>query len=160
MKALATLCLLLFIAIPLFAVFQLLHRLETHKVDEGASRRFYEALREEYGLVTKPKRALTEDERIALARKISEDPYADITACDVMEKDPEPSSDRKVVSLVKAGEDGADAPEENEEEKRKRLSREKALATVNAMLDRPGKNKKGDALAELQRTLDKYRKQQ
>jgi len=160
MKALATLCLLLFIAIPLFAVFQLLHRLETHKVDEGASRRFYEALREEYGLVTKPKRALTEDERIALARKISEDPYADITACDVMEKDPETSSENKVVSLAKSGEDGADAPEENEEEKRKRLSREKALATVNAMLDRPGKNKKGDALAELQRTLDKYRKQQ
>ncbi len=159
MKALATLCLLLFIAIPLFAVFQLLHRLETHKVDEGASRRFYEALREEYGLVTKPKRALTEDERIALARKISEDPFGDITACDVMEENPETSPERKVVSLAKTGEDGT-APEENEEEKRKRLSREKALATVNAMLDRPGKNKKGDALAELQRTLEKYRNQQ
>ncbi|MBP0960994.1 MAG: hypothetical protein IJL67_10940 [Oscillospiraceae bacterium] len=160
MKALATLCLLLFIAIPLFAVFQLLHRLETHKVDEGASRRFYEALREEYGLVTKPKRALTEDERIALARKISEDPFGDITACDVMEDDPETPSERKVVSLAKTGEDGAAEAEENEEEKKKRLSREKALATVNAMLDRPGKNKKGDALAELQRTLEKYRKQQ
>jgi hypothetical protein len=158
MKALATLCLLLFIAIPLFAVFQLLHRLETHKVDEGASRRFYEALREEYGLVTKPKRALTEDERIALARKISEDPFGDITACDVMEDDPETSSEGKVVSLAKSGEDGGAAAEENEEEKRKRLSREKALATVSAMLDRPGKNKKGDALAELQRTLEKYRK--
>ena len=159
MKALATLCLLLFIAIPLFAVFQLLHRLETHKVDEGASRRFYEALREEYGLVTKPKRALTEDERIALARKISEDPYADITACDVMENDPEPSSDQNKVSLAKSGENTDVSAEESEEEKRKRLSREKALATVNAMLDRSGKkNKKGDALAELQRTLEKYRK--
>ncbi|MBQ5336711.1 MAG: hypothetical protein J6W65_04670 [Oscillospiraceae bacterium] len=158
MKALATLCLLLFIAIPLFAVFQLLHRLETHKVDEGASRRFYEALREEYGLVTKPKRALTEDERIALARKIAEDPYADITACDVMENDPEPSTDRNKVSLAKSGENTEISAEESEEEKRKRLSREKALATVSAMLDRPGKNKKGDALAELQRTLEKYRK--
>ncbi|MBP0977686.1 MAG: hypothetical protein J6P89_05890 [Oscillospiraceae bacterium] len=158
MKALATLCLLLFIAIPLFAVFQLLHRLETHKVDEGASRRFYEALREEYGLVTKPKRALTEDERIALAKKIAEDPYADITACDVMENDPEPSTDRNKVSLAKSGENTEISAEESEEEKRKRLSREKALATVSAMLDRPGKNKKGDALAELQRTLEKYRK--
>ncbi|WP_044975005.1 hypothetical protein [Ruminococcus sp. HUN007] len=162
MKALATICLLLFIAVPVFAVFQLLHRLETHKVDEGASRRFYEALREEYGLVPeKPKRALTEDERIALAKKISEDPYGNVTAVDVMEKDESDTSEKQGrVSLAKPGDEPAAETEETEEEKNKRLSREKALATVNAMLGSSGqKNKKGDALAELQRTLEKYRKQ-
>ena len=161
MKGLFTLFLIVFIGIIIFAVFQLLHRLDTHKVDEGASRRFYEALREQYGLATeKPKRALTEEERIALAKKLSEDPYSEVTAADIVNETDSVSGaaadeipDRKETSEEKAVTD---------EEEQRKIARAEALAKVDAILGSRGSSKKdtkkGSAYSELQIALEKYKK--
>ena len=160
MKALFTLFLIVFIGIIVFAVFQLLHRLDTHKVDEGASRRFYEALREQYGLaMEKPKRAMTEDERIALAKKLSDDPFSDVTAADIV-NETENSSGARTEGTASEKTSSEDKPLTPEEEQRK-ISREEALAKVDAILGPRGSSKKdkkkGSAFSELQITLEKYK---
>lgn len=166
MKALFTLCLLLFISIPLFAVFQLLHRLEHNKVDKDADRKFYEALRQQYGLADpepEPRRALTEDERIALAKRISDDPFADVKAEDVMEDIPEETKTaeaaaEKISDNASEGSEVKSPENTSSEQKGSQKSREEALAIVSAMMGSRNK-KKGNALAELQDTLAKYRSQ-
>lgn len=162
MRGLFTVFLIVFIGIIVFAVFQLLHRLDTNKVDEGASRRFYEALREQYGLATeKPKRALTEEERIALAKKLSEDPFSDVTAADIVN---ETESSSGTAGDKAAGNNGTseEKPLTPEEEQRK-ISREEALAKVEAILGSRSSSKKdtkkGSAFSELQITLEKYKNQ-
>lgn len=160
MRALFTVFLIVFIGIIVFAVFQLLHRLDTHKVDEGASRRFYEALREQYGLATeKPRRAMTEEERIALAKKLSEDPFSDVTAADIVNE-----TDSSSASSPEGETEGETTTEEKPltaEEEQRKISREEALAKVDAILGSRGSSKKdkkkGSAFSELQITLEKYK---
>ena len=91
MKTLFIILLIMLISIPVFAVFLLLHRLEKHKVDEEAPDRFFRALCDEYSVGNsspKPERVLTEEERIALAKKIAENPFEDVTVDDVIAEQP------------------------------------------------------------------------
>lgn len=159
---------ILLLAVPVFAVFLLLHRLENDTRDKDAGMKFYEALREQYGKNTpeKKKRALTEEERIALAKRISEDPFADVTASDVMTDEPEAEN-------TAASEEHADNEKKTvsqEPEAEGKMSREDALAAVTALMGssreknkkNKGRNRKDSglsAMTELEITLAKYRSQ-
>lgn len=175
MKMLFYFLIMLLIGIPLFAVFQLLHRLEHNPIDKNSEENFYNALRAQYGLDSKeekeePKRTLTAQERIELAKRISEDPFADVKASDVMEELPEDETENTVpegsvsensapeiqkpeISEPKADSDNAaDMAEKPAEGK---MTREQAIALVSGMLG-SDKKKKGSAYASLQETLAKY----
>lgn len=168
--------LLLIIIIPVFAVFQLLRRLDEHKADDGAKDRFFEALCEQYGRpypgntrpeTPEPKRALTEDERIALAKRLSDDPFADITADDIRAESPESeeaSADTAEDTSVSDMEVPEESPSESEavqEDEKKTMNREEALRIVSNMLG-SSKNKddrgKGKAYYELQEMINRYKK--
>lgn len=163
MRTMLVICLIMLIGIPVFAVFQLIHRIENNTHDPLSDEKFYNSLREAYGKSDKPKRALTDDERIALARKISEDPFADVKAADVMEEFPEEeeagvNSAEQEKSEQKAQE-APSASEPETEQPQRTISREQALAMVSGMLGDKGRNKKGRALSELQATMAKYKTQ-
>lgn len=177
MKTLFVVLLIMLIAIPLFAVFQLLHRIEHSNVNKNSDEEFYNALRMQYGLdkeQEKPKRALTADERIALAKRISDDPFADVKAEDVMEelpeetpaaeadKAPEPaakaSSDDSEVKNEKTAEEAPAQKASEEKPEEGKMTREQAIALVSGMLG-SDKKKKGSAYASLQETLAKYQNQ-
>lgn len=174
MRGVLVFLLLAIIAIPVFAVFQLLRRLDQNKVDEGAKERFYEALCEQYGRPSvlsaepeaeKPKRALTEEERIKLAKRLSEDPFSDVTADDIRSESPqEESYDSDNDTVSGNSETGPENRSEktaeavSEETGTKKMSREEALAMVSNMLGSSNKKTKGSAYNELQETLNKYRK--
>ncbi|MDO5150175.1 MAG: hypothetical protein ACI4KB_05320 [Oscillospiraceae bacterium] len=171
MQTLFIILLMMLIAIPVFAVFMLLHRLEKHKIDEEAPDRFFRALCDEYSVgnsTQKPERVLTEEERIALAKKIAENPFADVTVNDVIT---EQSGEDTGPEEKPVGED-TDSEEKSAEEntvseekvtsvnaaEEKKLSREEALAMVSTMLGSSRNKKKGSAFSELQETLSKYSK--
>lgn len=170
MKTLFIILLIMLISIPVFAVFLLLHRLEKHKVDEEAPDRFFRALCDEYSVGNsspKPERVLTEEERIALAKKIAENPFEDVTVDDVIAEQPvedtvseEKPAGEDTESEEKSAEENTvseeAAPEDISEEKK--MSREEAIAMVSAMLGSGRNKKKGSAFSELQETLSKYSK--
>ena len=189
MQVLVTFLWILVVAIPVFALFQLLRRLEKNKVDESAKEKFYEALCEQYGRplpkaskteseVQKPKRSLTEEERIALARRLSDDPFAEITASDIIsescdeEKITESAAEindikEENITAVQQPETVQTASDsEKEQAENKKMSRDEAIAMVSNILGNSKssskgrkKNKgKGDAYFELQATLNKYKK--
>ncbi len=168
MRGLTTFLLLLLLAIPVFAVFLLLRRLETTKRDPDADRKFYEALRAAYYPEEEQKkpRALSDEEKIALARRIAENPDADITAGDIIAESPDPvpeeASPENAVSEKADSAIAAEAPEQktalSDEEKR-----EKALALVSGLLGSSGKSGKdkkdkgASSRVELEIALAKYR---
>lgn len=188
MRLLVTFLWILLVAIPVFAFFKLLRSLENNKVDESAKERFYEALCEQYGRplpkaskteseVQKPKRSLTEEERIALARRLSDDPFAEITASDIIsescdeEKITEPAAEsndikeENMTAVQQTETVQTTSDSEKEQAENKKMSRDEALAMVSNILGNSksskGKNKnkgKGDAYFELQATLNKYKK--
>lgn len=148
------------IAIPVFAVFLLLHRLEKNKPDEGAADRFFQALRDAYsvgGSQENSPRALTEAERIELARRIAEDPFADVGVKDIISEQPEETTDLEEKKSDPQNFSPDDEPVPAEESNEKKISREEALAMVSAMMGQ-GRKSKGSSFAELQKTLDKYSK--
>lgn len=160
MKTLFNLLLIMLIAIPVFAVFLLLHRLEKNKPDEGAADRFFRALCDAYSVGGSPEkspRALTEEERIELARRIAEDPFADVGVKDIISEQPEEATDpeEKNSDTETLPSDSETVP--SEESTGKKISREEALAMVSAMMGQ-GKKSKGSSFAELQKILDKYSK--
>lgn len=169
MRLMSLIVVILLLAVPVFAVFLLIHRLEHNTRDEDAGMRFYEALREQYGKNNpeKIKRALTEDERIALAKRISEDPFADVTAADVISDEPE---EKESAVPEKAGDSEGKSASESVTDTEGKMSREDAVAAVSALLGSSReKNKKGkgrnsrdgglSAMTELEITLAKYRAQ-
>lgn len=172
MRLMSLIVVILLLAVPVFAVFLLLHRLENDTRDKDAGMKFYEALREQYGKNTpeKKKRALTEEERIALAKRISEDPFADVTASDVMTDEPE--AENTAASEESADNEKKTVSQEPEAaaEAEGKMSREDALAAVSALMGssreknkkNKGRNRKDSglsAMTELEITLAKYRSQ-
>ena len=160
MQTLFIILLMMLIAIPVFAVFMLLHRLEKHKIDEEAPDRFFRALCDEYSVgnsTQKPERVLTEEERIALAKKIAENPFADVTVNDVIteQSGEDTGPEEKTVGENTVSEEKVTSVNAAEE---KKLSREEALAMVSTMLGSSRNKKKGSAFSELQETLSKYSK--